>query len=98
MSLIKVERGYHWSREEDARLREAFANGVTSRSLAVEFGRTPEAIRKRAERLGVSSGYIDSVVKEHGIGAYRRGCRCDECRSAVRESRQRTLQRKGRRL
>ena len=44
-----------WTEEEQQRLKEGFARGVSADQLAREHGRGPTAIRSRLERLGLSS-------------------------------------------
>ncbi|NQU25203.1 MAG: DUF3276 family protein [Candidatus Nealsonbacteria bacterium] len=44
-----------WTEKEQQRLKEGFARGVSVEQLAQEHGRGPTAIRRRLERLGLSS-------------------------------------------
>lgn len=56
-----MARGRYWTLEEDAMIRKAVAeNRVPGifKQLALWMGRTPAAVRKRAERIGVAV-YVD---------------------------------------
>lgn len=44
-----------WTEEEQQRLKEGFARGLSVEELAQQHGRGPTAIRSRLERLGLSS-------------------------------------------
>ena len=45
---------YYWSRKEEARLLDLWKKGITDMDLlAKEIGRTPSAIRKKLQRMGV---------------------------------------------
>ena len=43
-----------WTEEEEERLKEGFARGLSVEQLAQQHGRGPTAIRSRLERLGLS--------------------------------------------
>lgn len=47
--------GKAWSADDDHLLRERFEGGTAIHDLAIEFGRTPNGIRVRLERLGLIS-------------------------------------------
>ena len=51
LGLISYAR--HWSTDDDQRLMRLTARGSTIRDVAQRLGRTPEAIRTRAARLGI---------------------------------------------
>ena len=56
-----MARGQYWTPEEDEMIRKAVAeNRVPGiyQQLALWMGRTPAAVRKRAERIGVAV-YVD---------------------------------------
>ena len=46
-------RGHAWGADEEARLREAFQAGQDVDHMAVRFQRSPRAIRKRLEKMGL---------------------------------------------
>ena len=49
-----MSKKYYWTRKEERKLLDLFKGGLTNpKSLAKELGRTPGAIQKKLERLGV---------------------------------------------
>ena len=51
---VIVSKKYYWTRKEERKLLELFKGGLTDpKSLAEKLGRTPGAIQKKLERLGV---------------------------------------------
>ena len=49
-----MPKKYYWTREEEAKLLELFKGGLTDpKELAKKLDRTPGAIQKKLERLGV---------------------------------------------
>ena len=81
-------RGWHWEPWMDELLRSEYAEGVASTEIAKRLGRTPEAIRRRASRLGIRSKFQTLQIR-HGISRYKHGCRCDICRAANTEAHRR---------
>lgn len=75
-----------WTPGQDRLLRDAWERGTSARDLEPVLNRTEYAIRKRAERLGIRSNYIERVSgpqTSHGTYArYARGCRCKPCSQA----------------
>lgn len=75
-----------WSSEDDRVLRDAWDDGIPARTVAEQLGRTPDAVRQRAYRLGLKSNYLvvaSGPQTPHGTAArYRRGCRCKLCTKA----------------
>ena len=53
LGLISYAR--RWSTDDDQRLMRVTARGTTLEEMAQRLGRTPEAIRRRASRLGVEA-------------------------------------------
>ena len=45
--------GHAWTRDEDARLAEAFKAGESPKTLAAKHGRTLRAIEARLQRMGL---------------------------------------------
>lgn len=52
--LKRTHHRQRWTSEEDDRLRRLFADGGFTRDVARALGRSQEAVRTRAEMLGVS--------------------------------------------
>ena len=53
---LPPKTGTPWSQEEDAILRSGHQNGRSVEELSSDFGRTPNAIATRLERLGLAPG------------------------------------------
>lgn len=46
--------GKHWSTNEETKLRQLVRQNTPTRVIGIKLGRTEEAIRSKAEDLGVS--------------------------------------------
>lgn len=52
--LIRTHHRHRWTPEEDAELIRLFADGAYTQTVARQLGRSQEAVRTRAESLGIS--------------------------------------------
>lgn len=55
--------GKPWTAEEDTRLRDAFALGVSVETLALRHARTQSSCRLRLEKLGMMQPEADEPVR-----------------------------------
>lgn len=80
---------HNWMPWDDGILRAMHEAGEPARATAQVLGRTPAAIRKRAQRLGIRSIYhkrARGTRALHGTASrYHYGCRCVPCTIANRE-------------
>jgi hypothetical protein len=52
--LIRTHHRQRWTPEEDMQLIRLFADGAFTQDVARRLGRSQEAVRTRAESLGIS--------------------------------------------
>lgn len=52
--LQRIHHRHRWTAEDDAELKRLFAAGAYTQDVAVKLGRSQEAVRTRAEMLGIS--------------------------------------------
>lgn len=51
----------NWSDYEDGQLTTMFKLGLNSKQISIHIGRTPEAVRNKIGRLGLTRDYIEKV-------------------------------------
>jgi hypothetical protein len=52
--LHRIHHRHRWTPEDDAELRRLFEAGAFTQEVAQKLGRSQEAVRTRAEMLGIS--------------------------------------------
>jgi len=56
MNRLKIRSKYYWTPEEEQRLRELVAQGLTDKEIGKILGKPPGAIRAKRHRMGLYKG------------------------------------------